>query len=122
MTTPGLKSFKIEDISTGILDVFPWPVTIVDPRGVILYYNESAARLLDRKPEYLGRDVRSCHQKQESNEKIDRMLEEFAQGRKTESGYRTERDGRKVDVAFFPVKENGELKVCVQVVRIVDEF
>ena len=121
MNAPGLKSFKIEDISTAILDIFPWPVTIIDPRGVILYYNESAARLLDRKPEYVGRDVRFCHQKQESNEKIDRMLEEFARGR-SETGYRAERGGRTVEVTFFPVKEKGELKACVQVVRMVDEI
>jgi ATP/maltotriose-dependent transcriptional regulator MalT len=36
-------------------------VTIVDRNGSVLFYNKWAAEHLDRKPEYLGRDVRERH-------------------------------------------------------------
>jgi hypothetical protein len=51
------------------------------PKGTLLYYNRHAAKILDRKTEYIGSDVRSHHKKAASNEKLDLMLQEFKKGR-----------------------------------------
>ena len=60
-----------------ILDQAPVAITVVDLEGRVLFYNDYSSRVLDRKPEYLGTDVRNCHQKTASNDRIDRMLAEF---------------------------------------------
>jgi len=65
-----------------ILDKIPVGITVIDLEGHILYYNDCCAERLNRKPEWLGRDIRLCHQKQESNDRIDQMLETFKNGRK----------------------------------------
>lgn len=31
-------------------------VTIIDTKGTLLYYNKKAAKILDRRPEYIGKD------------------------------------------------------------------
>lgn len=55
-------------------------VTIIDPEGNIVYYNRQAAKILDRKPEYIGEDIHSHHKKEASNKKVDLMLQEFQKG------------------------------------------
>ncbi|MGD8982642.1 MAG: PAS domain-containing protein [Desulfobacteraceae bacterium] len=57
-----------------MLDQIAAAITVIDLEGCMLYYNEYSAQVLDRKPEYLGKNVRFCHEKQESNDRIDRML------------------------------------------------
>jgi len=51
---------------------------------VIPDYNGYSSRMLNRKPEYIGRDIRDCHEKAASIEKIDHMLAEFKKGRREE--------------------------------------
>lgn len=34
-------------------------VSIIDMKGTLLYYNKHAAKILDRKPEYIGKDSHS---------------------------------------------------------------
>jgi DUF438 domain-containing protein len=54
-----------------VLDQIPVGITVTDLDGKMLYYNEYCARTVDRKPEYIGMDIRSCHKKPESIPKID---------------------------------------------------
>jgi DUF438 domain-containing protein len=56
-------------------------VTIIDTEGTLLYYNMQAGKILDRKPEYLGKDIHSHHRKAASNRKLDLMLQDFQKGR-----------------------------------------
>jgi sensor histidine kinase regulating citrate/malate metabolism len=49
-------------------------VTIIDTEGMLLYYNKHAAKILDRKPEYIGEDIRSHHKKAISSKKFDLMF------------------------------------------------
>ena len=42
-------------------------VTIIDTKGTLLYYNPHSAKILDRKPEYIGADICSHHKKADSN-------------------------------------------------------
>jgi len=56
-------------------------VTIIDMKGTLLYYNRQAAKILDRKSEYIGKDVHSHHKKANSNKNLDLMLQDFQKGR-----------------------------------------
>lgn len=101
-----------------ILDRLPVGITVIDPEGRMLYYNEYSSQILDRKPEYLGKDVRACHEKSESKTKIDRMLQEFKQGKREEFYYETVRYGNTIGVTFTPLEADGWLFGCVQSVTL----
>jgi PAS domain-containing protein len=92
-------------------------VTLTDPEGVLLYYNPKAAALLDRRPEQIDGDIRSCHKKPESNAKIDDMLAAFKQGRLAPYNYEALRYGRRLSVTIKPLSRGGELLGVMQVVR-----
>ena len=62
-------------------------VTIIDTKGTLLYYNRHSAKILDRKPEYIGTDIHAHHKKPDSNKKVDLMLKEFREERKDSSYY-----------------------------------
>ncbi|MFC1822057.1 hypothetical protein ACFL9T_05070 [Thermodesulfobacteriota bacterium] len=34
-------------------------VSIIDRKGTLLYYNRFSSEILDRKPDYIGNDIRS---------------------------------------------------------------
>ncbi|MCP4370592.1 MAG: hypothetical protein GY797_21145, partial [Deltaproteobacteria bacterium] len=59
------------------MDCMEAAVTIIDTKGTLLYYNQHSAKILDRKPEYIGTDIHSHHKKADSNKKVDLMLKEF---------------------------------------------
>ena len=53
------------------MDCMGAAVTIIDTNGTLLYYNQHSAKVLDRKPEYIGTDIHSHHKKADSNKKVD---------------------------------------------------
>jgi PAS domain S-box-containing protein len=101
-----------------ILDKIPVGITVTDLEGHILYYNEYCSKILERKPEYIGKDIRLCHEKSESKSKIDHMLEEFKRGRREAFVYDTIRYGNQITVTLTPVEIEGKLVCCVQSVTI----
>ena len=64
-----------------VLEQIPVGITVTDLDGKILYFNEYSAQIVDRKPEYIGMDIRSCHKKPESIVKIDTILSEWKAGK-----------------------------------------
>lgn len=113
MTTPINLSDDMAQ-RAGILDQLPVGITVLDLEGRILYYNATSARFVDRKPEYLGRDLRACHQKKASIARIDRMFAELRTGRQDEVYYETERNGRVLAVTVLPYKIEGEIIGFIQ--------
>ena len=93
-------------------------VTIIDTKGTLLYYNKQAAKILDRKPEYIGRDVHSHHKQATSIDKFDRMLQEFEKGRTESFHYEAKPYGKTVLVTLSPILENGRFIGCVQSVQL----
>ena len=91
------------------LDKVPIAVTIFDLQGTMLYYNEHSTRVISRKPEHLGRDIRLCHQKPESNRRIDRMIEEFKQGRREPISYEANPYGTRLLISVVPLEVEGRL-------------
>ncbi len=102
------------DLFPEILDRIPIGVTVVDLEGRILYYNEYSARIVDRKPEYIGRDIRLCHIKPESVSRIDRLLEDFKSGRTEPFHYESVRDGKRLAVTITPFDIKGAPRGCIQ--------
>ena len=116
MAYQAVKKFDSTNLPLKMLDQIPVGVTVIDPQGMILYYNEYSTQILDRKPEYLGKDIRQCHKKPESIERIDRMLEEIKGGRKEAFQYEIIRKGRRLIVNNTPFLIDGRLFGCIQTV------
>jgi DUF438 domain-containing protein len=95
-------------------------VTIIDTKGNLLYYNQHSAKILDRKPEYIGTDIHSHHIKADSNQKVDLMLKEFEEGRKDPFHYEAKPYGETIFVTLSPIVKDGEFIGCVQTVRLKD--
>ena len=91
-----------------VLDNASAGITVINREGIMLYYNAYAARFVDRKPEYIGKDIRSCHQHANSIEKIDAMLSKLTEGKSKELYYETERGGYKLGVTVSPLNIDGE--------------
>ena len=97
-----------------LLDQLPVGITLIDLEGRILYYNAFCARIVDRKPAYIGRDIRSCHKDPASIDRIDRMLEDIRTGMRREATYDTLRNGQTLAVTVSPYRENGKLAGFLQ--------
>ena len=93
-------------------------VTIIDMKGTLLYYNKQAAKTLDRKPEYIGKDIHSHHKKAASNRTLDEMLQDFQNGRREPFHYQARPYGNIILVTLSPIIENGEFIGCVQSVQL----
>jgi hypothetical protein len=113
-------AYKIKDFDQTLLpqslDKIPVGVTVIDLECRILYFNEYCAERLHREPEWLGRDIRLCHQKQESNDRIDQMLEAFKSGRKEAFCYDANPYGDPLAISLSPLEVDGKLVACVHTV------
>jgi PAS domain S-box-containing protein len=92
-----------------ILNQLPVGITVTDLDGIIRYYNEYSAQIVDRKPEYIGMDIRFCHKKPESIDKIDTILSEIKDGKRKNYSYESKRKDKFLSVTISPYKINGEL-------------
>lgn len=88
-----------------LLNTVQTGVTLIDRDGRILYYNAFCARYADRKPEYIGRDIRLCHNHEKSIARIEQMLADLKSGRKKRCYYEAERNGIKIGVDVLPFFE-----------------
>ena len=102
-----------------VLEKIPAGITVIDPQGHILYYNEYCTKFVDRKPEYIGRDIRFCHQKTASIDKIDRILSELNADKRKEFYYESERNGNKLGVTVSPFEIDGDRVGFIQCFSIV---
>lgn len=96
------------------MDHLPVGITIIDTAGIMLYYNAYSARYVDRKPEYIGRDIRTCHAEDASIKKIEGFLKLLAAGSKAEVHYEAERGGVRLAVTVTPFEFGGELVGFIQ--------
>ena len=97
-----------------VLEDVPVGITVIDPDGHILYYNAHCTKFVDRKPEYIGRNIAFCHQKPESVVKINQMLDALKTGRKETIKYEAVRNGKTLAVTVSPFQRDGELIGFIQ--------
>jgi PAS domain S-box-containing protein len=105
---------KPEELIKLAMDSMGVAITIIDTEGTLLYYNDQAAKILDRKPEYMGKDVHSHHKKTASNRTLDLMLQDFQKGRTEPFHYEAKPYGKIIHVTVSPILENGKFVGCVQ--------
>ena len=72
---------RLKELISLAMECMGVAVTIIDMKGTLLYYNRQVAKILDRKSEYIGKDVHSHHKKANSNKNLDLMLQDFQKGR-----------------------------------------
>ena len=97
-------------------------VTLIDKEGTLLYYNKRAAKILDRKPEYIGKDVHSHHKKAASNRKLDLVLQAFQEGRTEPFYYEVKPYGKIILVILSPILRNGKFIGCIQSVLLKEDI
>ena len=112
---------EMGEICTLAMECIGVGVTVINPKGTLLYYNPHAAKILDRKPEFIGKDVHSHHKKAASNEKLDLMLQEFEKGRTEPFHYRARPYGKDIVVTLSPILKDGEFVGCVQSVMLKED-
>lgn len=96
-------------------------VTIIDREGTMLYYNETAPTVLDRKPEMIGKPIFACHTQNASNDKVRAMLSAFSEGRQEPFRYTATPLGYPVFVTVAPILDRGAFVGCIQsVIRMAD--
>ena len=97
-----------------VLEDVPVGITVIDPDGHILYYNAHCTKFVDRKPEYIGKNIAFCHQKSGSVVKIHKMLDEIKNGKMDAVHYEAVRNGKTLAVTVSPFQRDGELIGFIQ--------
>ena len=93
---------------TMVLKQIPAGITVIDQDGRILYYNEYCSQFVDRKPEYIGKNIRFCHKKAKSIEKIEKILFDLKEHKMQEVYYEAERNGNIFGVRVSPFEIDGK--------------
>jgi DUF438 domain-containing protein len=101
-----------------LLDQLPVAVTLLDRQGIIKFYNQYAPTVLDRKPEYVGRDIREFHQPV-SNAKLDRIFAAYGQGGREEYCWRLQRGDKEFMVRVRPWLAEGQWAGLVHTVMLL---
>lgn len=97
-----------------VLGQIPAGITVTDTEGIILYYNEYCTRFVDRKPEYIGRNIVSCHKKEESLVGIKRIFEDLTAGTMDEIYYETQRGEHRLGVTMSKYVVEGKTVGFIQ--------
>ena len=97
-----------------LVEQLPVGITVLDLDGRIRYFNPYSALIVDRRPELIDQDIRACHQKKTSIERIDRILNDLRSGRKKSVAYDTVRNGKTLSVTVSPFIEDGKLSGYIQ--------
>jgi DUF438 domain-containing protein len=100
-----------------LLDQIPVGLTYVDADGVILYRNRTAAQRPSPGPRERGKNIRNCHAQVESLKKIDKIFDDFNQGRKIPHHYVSQRTGIQELVTLVPIFQEDRFIGCVSVIH-----
>jgi len=117
----GKEDRKLKELISLAVECMGVAVTIIDTKGTVLYYNRQAAKILDRKPEYIGEDLHSHHKKATSNKKVDMMLQDFQNGRTEPFHYEARPYRKTILVTLSPILENGKFIGCTQSVQLKED-
>ncbi len=101
-----------------IFDKMPIGITIFDLQGIMLYYNEYSTRIIKRKPELLGRDIRLCHSKPQSTARIEAMIEAFTKGRREPFSYEANPYGKTLLITVTPLESEGRLAAFLHTAQV----
>jgi len=113
---------EVKELINVAMDCLGVAVTIIDTKGTLLYYNKHAAKILDRKHEYIGNDVYSHHMKATSSKKLESMIQDFQKGRIEPFHYKAKPYGKTILVTLSPILKNGKFIGCAQSVQLKEDI
>jgi transcriptional regulator with PAS, ATPase and Fis domain len=117
-----LEGWNLSEWSDQILEHAGVGVTIIDRDARVLYYNRWAAQNLDRRPNYIGDDVRNRHRRGITNPRFNAMLRLFEEGRTEPVRYVARPYGKTtILVTVSPIIIDGELVGYSQIVLRKEE-
>lgn len=97
-----------------VLDQIPVGITVIDFDGRILYYNQHSSQIVNRKPEYIGKDFQQCHNISKNVSQLSRVLREFKTGKIKEFNYESSLSGKCLIGTLTPLKVDGIVIACIQ--------
>jgi DUF438 domain-containing protein len=101
-----------------LLDEIPVGLTYVSPEGIILYRNRTAAqRPLPKGTREPGANIRDCHALPESLEQIEKIFNDFKNGRKIPHHYISQRTDIKELVTLTPIFEKDQFVGCFSTIH-----
>jgi DUF438 domain-containing protein len=110
-----------EQFQASWLAQMPVAVTVLDPAGRLLFYNDHAPSLLDRRPEYLGLPVQGHHKQQASVEKVEAILAAYRDGQRQEHAWFFQRQGKTLAVRVAPWVVEGQLKGLIHTAALLPD-
>ena len=122
MNSANDMSFDLKEIAPDVLDALGAAVTIFDPEGVMLYYNQTAPKILDRRPELIGQRIQECHHEPRSVRMFEGFLDKFKAGRTEDIFYWVKLPGPPRAVRVSPLFKDGKLVACIQTVMKLDSL
>jgi len=118
-----LEGWNLSNWADRLLEHAGVGVTIIDPDGKLLFYNKWALNNLDRKPEYIGVNVKNNHKRKVTNPRFDAMLQLFKDGRRDPVRYVARPYGKTtIIVTVSPIIVDDELVGFSQIVLLKDEI
>lgn len=117
--SPFSSEFDLAQMAPAILASLRASVTVFDLEGRMLYFNEHAPLILDRKPEHLGRDIQLCHSQPHSTQKFQKILDTFRSGQRKEFYYVITRNQKKLAVKVAPLLQDGQVVGGVHAVMLL---
>lgn len=117
--TGSLSSEEIE----GIFKTLPVDITFVDKDDTVRFYSESPyGRIFVRTKAVIGRKVQQCHP-QKSLHIVNRILEEFKNGKRDVAEFWINYRGKLVHIRYFPVRDkNGNYLGCLEVTQDITQI
>jgi DUF438 domain-containing protein len=100
-----------------LLDEIPIALTYVDSGGTILYRNRAAAERPSPRPRDVGTNIQDCHARPESAKGIERIFNDFINGRKKPHHYVSDRLGFKELVMLIPIFKENRFEGCLSVIH-----
>ena len=105
-----------------IFNALPVDLTFVDADDRVAFFSEGPDRIFARSKAIIGRKVQHCHPPR-SVEVVDRILEDFREGRQSVAEFWINFMGKFVHIRYFAVRgENGEYLGTLEVTQDVSRI
>jgi PAS domain S-box-containing protein len=119
---PLIKNLSPEVLSA-LLDTLPVEVTFIDAEDTLAYFNkENEKKYFARPRAAIGRKVQKCHP-QKSIQTVNRLLDDFRNGKKDVAESWIDVKGRKVHIRYFSVRDSyGKYLGTMEVVQDITDI
>jgi DUF438 domain-containing protein len=105
-----------------MLKHLPVDLSFVDENDTVSYYSASPRRIFSRVPAVIGRKVQNCHPPA-SVDIVNRILQAFRSGERSEAEFWIELDGRFILIRYFAVRDESEAyRGCLEVSQDVSSI